>query len=147
MTTPSAEDVAAYDAAVWARLREGAGAELSDAERAILLAPCACGHTINDHGSMIPCWLCEDEGGSCAVTFEALLCERVARIVTGRSAEGLVPRVPGPSRDGESPQWDRRPCHECGHYVGVHPESIRGCAACEREGRACHQDAATAVSP
>ena len=31
-------------------------APLTDAERAILLTPCACGHSPNEHGEMLGCW-------------------------------------------------------------------------------------------
>ena len=58
---------------------------LTDDERAVLLEPCGdCGHTINDHGGLVACWRCEDEGDECATGFEALLGERVARIVDAR---------------------------------------------------------------
>ena len=58
---------------------------LTDHERAILLAPCECGHTINDHGTLTPCWGCDEENRQCATDFEALLVERVEHIVAGRS--------------------------------------------------------------
>lgn len=62
--------------------------DLTTAERAILLQPCECGHSINDHGSAVTCWMCSDEGREdCAHRFEALLCERVGRIVAGRMTE------------------------------------------------------------
>jgi hypothetical protein len=66
---------------------EGAEA-LSDDERAILLRPCACGHTINDHGSLAGCWTCGDmdTGDDCEVHFEDLLIERVGTIVAARAA-------------------------------------------------------------
>jgi hypothetical protein len=60
--------------------------ELSDGERAVLLTPCGCGHSINDHGSLIACWRCEDDGsGDCSASFESLLVERVAVIVAAAS--------------------------------------------------------------
>lgn len=58
--------------------------ELDDTERATLLEPCVCGHTINDHGSLVACWLCEEGGDRCGTDFEALLCQRVAVIVSRR---------------------------------------------------------------
>lgn len=67
--------------------------ELTDAERETLLAPCECGHTINDHGSLVPCWMCEDDGdGECSITFEALLVERIDSIVETRVATPLDSR-------------------------------------------------------
>lgn len=64
---------------------------LSDAERTLLLTPCKCGHTLNDHGTLVECWRCEDEGAQCAVTFEDLLVERVGRMVAGRVEAGKHP--------------------------------------------------------
>lgn len=63
---------------------------LNEAEREALLAPCKCGHTINDHGSLVACWTCSDadEGEECDTNFEALLCERVAGLVEARLAAG-----------------------------------------------------------
>lgn len=60
---------------------------LSDTERATLLAPCECGHTINDHGSAVACWLCEEDERECVVTFEDLLVARVGVIVSARVEE------------------------------------------------------------
>lgn len=54
---------------------------LTDEDRAELLRPCACGHTINDHGSLAGCWMCEDEGGDCMVAFESLLLERLNVVI------------------------------------------------------------------
>lgn len=62
---------------------------LSAEDREVLLTRCVCGHSINDHGSLVPCWLCEDEGGVCALSFESLLAERVGRIV-GRSVTAAL---------------------------------------------------------
>jgi hypothetical protein len=59
--------------------------ELSGGERYVLLTPCRCGHSINDHGSLIACWLCEEDGGDCSASFESLLVERVAVIVAAAS--------------------------------------------------------------
>lgn len=59
---------------------------LTDEDRQALLTPCDCGHTINDHGSLIACWRCEDEGGDCSTPFEALLAARLEGIVA-RGAE------------------------------------------------------------
>lgn len=61
--------------------------ELTEGQRETLLAPCVCGHTINDHGSLVACWLCEDEGSECSVTFEALLAERIAAMLAEARAE------------------------------------------------------------
>lgn len=66
--------------------------DLTDAERAILLTPCACGHDLNSHGSFVPCWTCEDDGTDCVSDFEALLCERVATIVSQRADETAEPK-------------------------------------------------------
>lgn len=64
--------------------------ELTDAERTVLLEPCVCGHTINDHGTLSPCWMCDEEGeGDCSTPFEALLVERIETIVQ-RDAKGLA---------------------------------------------------------
>ena len=63
--------------------------ELTDADREVLLQPCACGHSINDHGSVVACWRCEDDGDECAVTFEALLVERIETIVVAREARDV----------------------------------------------------------
>lgn len=68
--------------------------QLTDTERAILLAPCGCGHTINDHGSLVACWLCEEDGGECSTTFEDLLVERVGVIVAARTGQGAPNRSP-----------------------------------------------------
>ena len=58
--------------------------ELTEAEREVLLTPCACGHTINDHGTYAACWTCEDNEGDCDTPFEALLVERIEAILTAR---------------------------------------------------------------
>ena len=60
---------------------------LTDAERAVLLTPCDCGHDLDDHGGSIPCWICEDEGhpDKCKTNFAALLVARVAVIVHERT--------------------------------------------------------------
>ena len=65
-------------------------ARLSDAERATLLNPCKCGHTINDHGTYAGCWACADDASECPVTFEALLVERQERIIAARLAAAEV---------------------------------------------------------
>lgn len=64
---------------------------LTAEEREALLKPCVCGHTINDHGSLIPCWLCAEDEGECAVDFEALLCVQMAEIVAARVSAALAP--------------------------------------------------------
>lgn len=64
-------------------------AGLSDADRAALLVPCECGHTINDHGSL--CWLCSEESEhGCQRDFEALLIERLAGIVQAAVNKALT---------------------------------------------------------
>lgn len=63
--------------------------DLTQAQRDLLLAPCDCGHTINDHGGLVECWRCEDEGDECAVTFEAILSERIARMVAEAEQRAL----------------------------------------------------------
>ena len=58
---------------------------LTTTERATLLGPCVCGHTINDHGSLATCWTCPEEGkDDCRFHFEDLLVERVGLIVANR---------------------------------------------------------------
>lgn len=85
--------------------------ELTDADREVLLQPCACGHSINDHGSLVACWRCEDDGGECAVTFEALLVERMGVIVAGRVRE---PCACGPGVDVSGEQGSSGPeSHGC----------------------------------
>lgn len=64
-------------------------AELTPEQRETLLVPCSCGHTLNDHGSTVACWLCEDEGKTCAVAFEALLVERTSAMLAAAKAEAL----------------------------------------------------------
>lgn len=61
---------------------------LTDEDREALLTPCACGHTINDHGSLVACWRCEDEGGDCETPFEALLAARIEALLAEARAEG-----------------------------------------------------------
>lgn len=61
--------------------------KLNDDERSTLLIPCECGHTINDHGSLISCWICWDEGDEekvCTKSFEDLLVERIESVITSR---------------------------------------------------------------
>ena len=53
------------------------GPGLTDPQRALLLTPCGCGHTLEDHGSLTPCWRCEENGAACARDFESLLVERI----------------------------------------------------------------------
>lgn len=72
-------------------------AGLSADEREALLAPCVCGHTINDHGSLEACWLCGEEGDHCATNFEDLLCARVDGIVTARVRALLTDAGGGPA--------------------------------------------------
>ena len=60
-------------------------ARLSDVERAALLNPCKCGHTINDHGTW--CWYDDEYDCQCQTTFETLLVDRVATILAARLAE------------------------------------------------------------
>lgn len=64
---------------------------LTDDERATLLAPCACGHSSNDHGDLAGCWWEDPDDADvpmcdCAVPFTDLLAERVAAIVDARVA-------------------------------------------------------------
>ena len=61
---------------------------LTDKQRERLLTPCECGHTINDHGSLVACWRCEDEGGECETPFEALLTARIEALLAEARAEG-----------------------------------------------------------
>lgn len=81
---------------------------LSDNERAVLLGPCDCGHTINDHGELVACWACEDEEQSlaCVTNFEALLVERVAWIVAERA--------------NADPAWITE--QRCSGWPDMHPE-------------------------
>jgi hypothetical protein len=58
---------------------------LSDNERAVLLEPCDCGHTINDHGNLINCWPCDELGNQCGTNFEDLLAERMTRMINNRT--------------------------------------------------------------
>lgn len=60
---------------------------LSPEDRERLLAPCACGHTINDHGTLACCWTCEDNGDECTVTFEDILAERIADLLDQRGKD------------------------------------------------------------
>lgn len=60
-------------------------ARLSDVERATLLVPCECGHTINDHGTW--CWYDDEHYCQCQTSFETLLTDRVATILAARLAE------------------------------------------------------------
>lgn len=59
---------------------------LTEAEREVLLVPCGCGHSINDHGDLAGCWDEEPAPCDCARPFTDLLAERVARIVADRLA-------------------------------------------------------------
>ena len=61
---------------------------LTDKQRERLLTPCECGHTTNDHGSLVACWRCEDEGGDCETPFEALLTARIEALLAEARAEG-----------------------------------------------------------
>lgn len=62
--------------------------KLTNEERDILLDPCACGHTLNDHGDLGGCWICNDEGDrECWVRCEDMFAERAARIVAARLAD------------------------------------------------------------
>ncbi len=86
---------------------EAAVAELTIDERTALLAPCECGHSINDHGSTVACWSCEDEAEKCRTDFEALLVARVGEMVAARVTEALnVPetRVEASRSDERGPR-------------------------------------------
>lgn len=62
--------------------------KLTDEERDILLDPCACGHTLNDHGDLGGCWICnETNDRECWVRCEDMFAERAARIVAARLAD------------------------------------------------------------
>ncbi|HET7405539.1 MAG TPA: hypothetical protein VFJ21_00180 [Mycobacteriales bacterium] len=79
-------------------------AELTDKQRERLLTPCECGHTINDHGSLVACWRCEDEGGDCSTPFETLLAARIEALLAEARAEGAreaADEIVG--RDGTNP--------------------------------------------
>lgn len=76
--------------------------DLTETERAILLEPCTCGHTINDHGSLIACWVCGEDGGDCKTDFEDLLVERVDQIVAARLAEAAAETAAEPTM-GDAP--------------------------------------------
>jgi hypothetical protein len=93
---------------------------LADTERAILLDPCECGHSINDHGSIANCWMCEEDATACALGFEALLCERIAVIVAARvsSNEPLERRASSHADDGEA---NSATC-ACGHGLHLHDD-------------------------
>lgn len=54
---------------------------LTQHQRDVLLAPCVCGHTLNDHGGYVACYLCEEDGDECGTPFEELLVERIERLV------------------------------------------------------------------
>lgn len=85
---------------------------LSAEDREVLLTRCVCGHSINDHGSLVPCWLCEDEGGVCALSFESLLAERVGRIVARSVSAALneaADRVSALNASG----WRAESDHDC----------------------------------
>lgn len=84
---------------------EGAGV-LSDADREALLAPCACGHTINDHGSLAGCWWEDETACECTVSFEAMLAERVATIVA-RPLIDLLEPIRVAYREVEAAQHER----------------------------------------
>ena len=62
-------------------------AKLTEAEIDVLLIPCACGHRIDNHGSLAGCWEEEPEPCECMVPFTDLLAERVARLVADRVAQ------------------------------------------------------------
>lgn len=64
-------------------------AELTEAERDIVLVPCKCGHTLNDHGDLGGCWTCNDTNDAeCWATCEALMLERIGLVVAARLAAG-----------------------------------------------------------
>lgn len=63
--------------------------ELTPEQRETLLFPCACGHTLNDHGSLVACWRCEDDGDECSTSFEALLAARIATMLDEARREAL----------------------------------------------------------
>lgn len=67
------------------------GPRITDTEVEILLVPCACGHRIDDHGTLGGCWLCAETNDSeCGRTFtDDLLAERLATIVQARIAAFL----------------------------------------------------------
>ena len=62
------------------------GPGLTDPQRALLLTPCGCGHTLEDHGSLTPCWRCEENGAACTRDFEALLVERIGWLLNRTEA-------------------------------------------------------------
>lgn len=100
---------------------------LLEDERTILLDPCACGHTLNDHGSLAGCWTCGDgyigDDRRCDVSCETLIAERVARIVADRTAAlaeerdrlaGKVARVEGLAEELAGYDWPEAARHYAG---------------------------------
>lgn len=88
--------------------------DLTETERTILLDPCACGHTLNDHGS-IGCWYDDTEDlCDCLCDFEALLCERVGRIVAARAGRDSdsEPSVTSQGREQAAPVPEGHRDHE-----------------------------------
>lgn len=105
---------------------------LTDIERATLLNPCDCSHTINDHGTLIGCWRCEDDGKECVIRFDDLLVTRVATIVDTRTAAAAA-RPEGESRPLG---WLFAKCEGDGPHAG-RPEYVHGrvlCPACAEDG-------------
>lgn len=62
------------------------GPGLTDPQRAMLLTTCGCGHTLEDHGSLTPCWRCEENGDACTSDFESLLVERIGWLLNRTEA-------------------------------------------------------------
>ena len=97
--------------------------ELTDGERAVMLAPCECGHDLDDHGGLAGCWACADDvpPRECRVTFEALLIERQERIIAERVAEALANHTAvsngvtaeSDQQCGEGQAADRRTANVC----------------------------------
>lgn len=105
---------------------------LAETEVAVLLTPCDCGHTINDHGELAGCWACGDVGNDpCDVSFEALLVARVAAIVdqrvnTSRCCNYLE-EEDRPCEGVMDAGWPVHVCRSCRAQCGaqVHPQHAR----------------------
>lgn len=101
--------------------------QLTDKQRERLLTPCECGHTINDHGSLVACWRCEDEGGDCSTPFETLLVARIEALLVEARAEGAraVLEAVEALGDADTDGWPVR-AHECRAAARDAAEQTRG---------------------
>lgn len=104
---------------------------LTDAEREALLVPCACGHTLNDHGTL--CWLCgETDDSVCSTGFEDLLATLLAPLVAAREAAAREQVLAQVEALADGPY---RLINDCGMTVDwVDPAELRALVASVREG-------------